>query len=82
MADYKLMYQLLFNAVTDAIQLLSEAQQQTEDIYIEEEDGPAVAALKALKSSKQQAGDIYIEEEDGPAVAALKALAEGSKSKK
>ncbi len=56
MADYKTMYFTLFNAITDAMQaiydakpvaeamqILSEAQQTTEEIYVdtyeEEEDG-------------------------------------------
>lgn len=37
MADYKLMYEHLFNAVTDVIEILQKAQQKTEDIYIENE---------------------------------------------
>ena len=33
MADYATMYRKLFNAQTDAIQILQTAQQQTEEIY-------------------------------------------------
>lgn len=38
MADYKAMYLALFNAVTDIIEKLHEAQAATEDMYIESED--------------------------------------------
>ena len=34
MADYKKMYDSLFNDVTDAISLLQRAQQKTEEIFI------------------------------------------------
>lgn len=46
MADHKLMYQLLFNSATGAIALLTEVQKKTENIYIENNDGPTIAALK------------------------------------
>ena len=35
MPDYKKMYQDLFNSVTDAIELLQEAQKKAEEKYIE-----------------------------------------------
>ena len=38
MADYKSMYYKLFNAFTDAIEILQKAQQETEDIYIDTSD--------------------------------------------
>ena len=41
MPDYKAMYLSLFNAVTDAIEILCEAQKKTEEMYIsssEDED--------------------------------------------
>ena len=42
MPDYKTMYLNLFNSVTDAIEILSEAQKKAEEIFInsseEEED--------------------------------------------
>ena len=34
MPDYAKMYKKLFNAQTDAIDILQKAQQQTEEIYI------------------------------------------------
>lgn len=36
MPDYQKMYLGLFNAVTDAIELLQKAQQDAEEIYISE----------------------------------------------
>ena len=36
MPDYQKMYLSLFNAVTDAIELLQKAQQDAEEIYISE----------------------------------------------
>ena len=36
MPDYQKMYLGLFNAVTDAIELLQKAQQDVEEIYISE----------------------------------------------
>ena len=40
MPDYKTMYFTLFNAITDAMKILSDAQLKTEEIYIDtyEED--------------------------------------------
>jgi hypothetical protein len=38
MADYKKMYATLFNAHTDAITLLQQAQQTTEQMYIDAPD--------------------------------------------
>lgn len=43
MADYKSMYFALFNAVTDAIQILVEAQKKVESMYIESEDAVITA---------------------------------------
>ena len=34
MNNYKEMYLILFNAITDAIKILQEAQQKVEEIYI------------------------------------------------
>ena len=39
MADYKKMYDSLFNDVTDAISLLQRAQQKTEELFISGDDG-------------------------------------------
>ena len=35
MPDYKTMYAKLFNAITDAVEILQEAQKATEEMYIE-----------------------------------------------
>ncbi len=39
MADYRKMYDSLFNDVTDAISLLQRAQQKTEEIFMSGDDG-------------------------------------------
>lgn len=36
MEDYKKMYFELFNAISDAIELLQKAQQKTEEMYIKD----------------------------------------------
>ena len=41
-ADYKKMYDSLFNDVTDAISLLQRAQQKTEELFISGNDGVIV----------------------------------------
>lgn len=38
MADYKNMYYLLYNKITDTIIELQEVQQQTEEIYTSQEE--------------------------------------------
>lgn len=38
MTDYKKMYLTLFNAMTDAIEILQNAQLNTEEMYEDEED--------------------------------------------
>ena len=48
MPDYKKMYTTLFNAVTDAIEILQSAQQDTEELFIETE----TAVIKILPSDK------------------------------
>ena len=35
MPDYKTMYAKLFNAITDATEILQQAQRETEEMYIE-----------------------------------------------
>ena len=39
LADYRKMYDSLFNDVTDAISLLQRAQQKTEEIFMSGDDG-------------------------------------------
>jgi hypothetical protein len=42
MPNYKQMYFILFNAVVNAIDQLENAQQKSEDIYIESDDIPLI----------------------------------------
>lgn len=42
MPDYKSMYFRLFNRVSEAIELLQSAQQESENSYIESKDEPKV----------------------------------------
>lgn len=46
MADYKKMYDSLFNDVTDAISLLQRAQQKTEELFISGDDGVVLELRK------------------------------------
>ena len=48
MADYKKMYDSLFNDVTDAISLLQRAQQKTEELFISGNDGVIVELKRSL----------------------------------
>lgn len=38
MADYPNMYRKLFNSITDAVEVLQQAQRQTEEMYVEAPD--------------------------------------------
>lgn len=51
MPDYKTMYYKLFNAVTDAVEILQQAQLEAEEIYINssEKDEHKVVELKIIK---------------------------------
>lgn len=42
MADYKSMYYRLFNRVTDAIEILQAAQQESESTFTEAPDNPII----------------------------------------
>jgi hypothetical protein len=48
MADYRGMYLTLFNAITDTINILQEAQGKTEELYMEQED-PKIIAMEDPK---------------------------------
>lgn len=48
MADYAKMYRRLFNAQTDAIEILQKAQQDTERMYVEAPD-PEIRLLHPEK---------------------------------
>ena len=45
MADYKEMYRELFIATTKAIEILVEAQQKCEEMYIEAEDEESIIRI-------------------------------------
>lgn len=51
MADYKKMYDSLFNDVTDAISLLQRAQQKTDELFISGDDG---IVLEIRKESRPE----------------------------
>lgn len=42
MADYKNMYMTLFNAITDAINILQKAQRETEELFVNAEESKII----------------------------------------
>ncbi|WP_313563256.1 hypothetical protein [Ruminiclostridium cellobioparum] len=54
MADYKKMYDSLFNDVTDAISLLQRAQQKTEELFISGDDGIVLKLEKEPGSEEEK----------------------------
>ena len=54
MPDYKTMYFKLFNAVTDAVKILSEAQAEAEELFIEssENDDKKVVKLEITEKKR------------------------------
>ena len=53
MADYSKMYATLFNAVTDAITILQNAQLKTEEQYVESGD-PAITVIQPKKPETEE----------------------------
>ena len=54
MADYKEMYREMFIAATKAVEILVEAQQKCEDLYINAEDKENIIQIvEKLKSENQ-----------------------------
>ncbi len=53
MADYSKMYDTLFNAVTDAITILQNAQLKTEEQYVESGD-PAITVIQPKKPETKE----------------------------
>lgn len=51
MADYEKMYKKLFNSVTDVIEALQQAQNETEDIYIDSSENK-VPEFKVIRGKK------------------------------
>ena len=54
MPDYKTMYFKLFNAVTDAVNILCKAQQDAEEIYTNsyEDEEDRVKKIKVIKTKE------------------------------
>lgn len=50
MPDYKKMYSILFNQVTDTIEQLKKAQQKTEEMYTDCDDTPLLIATSKEES--------------------------------
>lgn len=55
MPDYKTMYYKLFNAVTDSIEILKQAQLEAEELYItsSEKDDRKVVELKLVDDKEK-----------------------------
>jgi len=53
MPNYKQMYFTLFNAVVNAIDQLENAQQESEDIYIESDDIPLIFLPEMAKEVQE-----------------------------
>jgi len=61
MPDYKNMYETLFGAATQAILVLQQAQQQTEDMYISAAP-PDIRALKNKNNAPRYEGEPPLDE--------------------
>lgn len=55
MPDYQKMYTTLFNAVTDALRILQNSQQETEEMYISSEE-PIIKILQPDSDNKKEDG--------------------------
>ena len=53
MADYQRMYTTLFNAVTDAITILQDAQQLTEEQYVESGE-PTITVIQPKEPEPEE----------------------------
>ena len=56
MPDYKTMYAKLFNAITDAVEILQQAQRDTEEMYIEsgEKESLRTLDLQLIKNTEKK----------------------------
>ena len=56
MPDYKTMYAKLFNAITDAVEILQQAQRDTEEMYIEsgEKESLRTLDLQIIKGKEKK----------------------------
>ena len=53
MADYKDMYTKLFNAVTDAVDILQQAQIETEKVFISQKENNITVLQRTNKKDKE-----------------------------
>ena len=53
MADYKKMYTILFNKITDVVEELQEIQKETEDLYIDSPE-PQLIDFQSKNDSKKK----------------------------
>ena len=53
MADYSKMYAKLFNAVTDAVTILQNAQRQTEEQYVESGE-PVITVIRPKEPETEE----------------------------
>ena len=58
MTDYKSMYLTLFQAMTDAIEILQLAQQTTEEMYISSDDTP-IKFFPLKNDAIEKGGDYF-----------------------
>ena len=56
MPNYEQMYRELFNAITEAITILQDAQQSTEETYISNRD-PIIQVLPRREDNKSEGND-------------------------
>ncbi len=56
MADYKMMYEKIFNKVSDVITQMQIIQQQTESMYIES-DEPDMKLMELTHKSEQESNE-------------------------
>lgn len=54
MPDYKAMYLKLFNRVSDAIEILQQAQREGEDTYITDSDEPTPISLETATEAPDE----------------------------
>ena len=56
MPDYAKMYRELFNAITDAVEILQKAQLRTEELYMEDDD-PVIRLLRPEPEKQPENGE-------------------------
>ena len=58
MPDYKTMYQKIYKATTRAIQLLQDAQQDTEELYLNDSDTPILWPSEDVQVNSKENGSL------------------------